>query len=73
MEDWRASSIFHICMKKMCPLTFTFLVSKIANKKNKSVNYDIFLLIGKPKKWVLLLMAGPLRPNPPHPLKLNGR
>ena len=28
--------------------------------------------LGKPQKKVLLLMAGPLRPNPP-PLELNGR
>ena len=24
-------------------------------------------------KKVIFLMAGPLRPNPPHPLELNGR
>ena len=33
------------------------------------------MAIGKVReaaKKVLLLMAGPLRPNPPHPLGLNG-
>ena len=32
-----------------------------------------FILKGSRKKKVLLLMAGPLRPNPPPPLELNGR
>ena len=36
-------------------------------------SFRMFIL-GKPQKKVLLLMAGPLiRPNPPPPLKLNGR
>ena len=57
----------------ICNMYFTQMQTKDLPQRWHNPSIFSGISKGSRKKIVLLVMAGPLRPNPPNPLELNGR